>query len=104
MAKVETRPYDSAEFIKTPEDVALFLDEAFLGAREDNDPGLITAALGAVARSQGMAVIAERTGRSRETLYRTLSADGNPTLTTLVDVLEVLGLRLAVAPIEPKAA
>lgn len=104
MSDVKTRPFDAAEFLNTPDDVALFLDEAFRGAREDNDPGLITQALGAVARSKGMTAIAEQTGRSRESLYRAFSASGNPTLSTLISVLESLGLRLTVVPVEPKIA
>jgi probable addiction module antidote protein len=103
MGKIETRLWDAAEFLNTPEDVAMILEEAFIGAREDNDPGLIADALGVVARSQGMSAIAEKTGRSRESLYRALSADGNPTLSTLVEVLDALGLRLAVAPVDGPA-
>jgi|CXWL01.1.fsa_nt_gi probable addiction module antidote protein len=107
MSRIKTRAFDAAEYLKTPEeylktpeDVVLFLDEAFLGAREDNDPGLIAHALGVVARSKGMTAIAEQTGRSRESLYRAFSADGNPTLSTLIGVLETLGLRLTVVPVE----
>ncbi len=75
--------------------MALYL-EAVL---EDGDPALLAAALGDIARAQGMAQIAQRTGLSRETLYRTLSDKGNPQLTTLMAVLKALGLTLTVAPV-----
>ncbi|MES1156482.1 MAG: addiction module antidote protein [Alphaproteobacteria bacterium] len=101
MAKVETSLWDAAEFIETPEDVALYLEAAFDEAADANDPGLIAHALGVVARSKGMAKIAEATGRSREQLYRSLSAEGNPTLATIMEVLRSLGVRLKVAPLEP---
>ena len=97
---IETHPYDAAEFITTEEDAVATLEAAF----EDGDPAVIAKMLGAVARSHGMTEIAKRAGKSREALYKALSADGNPTLSTLVAVLESLGLRLAVVPLGPKAA
>jgi probable addiction module antidote protein len=103
-SKVEFRPYDAAEYIETPSDVAHYLEAAFEAAFEDDDPRLIAAMLGDIARSKGMATIAEETGLSRETLYRALSADGNPTLVTLHGVLKSLGLRLAAIPIAPSKA
>mgnify|MGYP000856150973 CR=1 FL=1 len=60
------------------------------------DAQIIAATLGDIARSQGMAMIAERTGLAREALYKSLSADGNPRLTTLLSVLKAMGLRLSV--------
>lgn len=90
--KAKFSAYDAADYINTPEDVVAFLDAAF----EDGDPGVIAAMIGAVARSKGMSAIAEQTGRSRESLYRALSTEGNPTLSTLVEVLKALGLRLSV--------
>lgn len=90
--KANFKPYDVADYINTPEDIVAYLDAAF----EDGDPAVISAMIGAVARSKGMSAIAEQTGRSREALYRALSAEGNPTLSTLIDVLKALGLRLSV--------
>jgi probable addiction module antidote protein len=95
MDKIETSIYDPAEYIVTEEDVILHLEAAF----EDGHPGVISEIIGAVARSQGMAVIAAKTGLSRESLYRTLSPKGNPKLSTLVEVLAALGLRLSVVPL-----
>ena len=92
MSKPTTRAYDSADYIDSPEAVAAFLDAAL----EDGDAQIIAATLGDIARSRGMAMIAERTGLAREALYKSLSADGNPRLTTLLGVLKAMGLRLSV--------
>ncbi|KMO22523.1 addiction module antidote protein [Methylobacterium platani] len=92
---LETVPWDITDSLDTPERVALYL-EAVL---EDGVPALLAAALGDIARAQGVAQIAQRTGLSRETLYRTLSDKGNPQLTTLMAVLKALGLKLTVAPV-----
>jgi probable addiction module antidote protein len=92
MSKVTTRPYDSADYIDSPEAAAAFLEAAL----EDGDAQVIAATLGDIARSQGMAMIAERTGLAREALYKSLSADGNPRLTTLLGVLKAMGLRLSI--------
>lgn len=82
-----------AERIRTPDDAAHYLDAVLA----DGDASEIAEALGVVARSQGMAAIAEQSGLSRETLYRTLSDAGNPRLGTLLGVLRAMGLRLSVA-------
>lgn len=91
---LETRPYDTAEHLNTEEDVVLYI-EAIL---EENDPALFAHALGIVARARGMAQTAHETGRSRESLYRSLSDKGDPQLSTLMGVLRALGLRLGVRP------
>jgi len=91
---LETVPWDIADSLDTPERVALYL-EAVL---EDGDPALVTAAIGDIARAQGMTQTAQRTGLSRESLYRTLSDKGNLQLTMLMAVLKALGLKLTVAP------
>jgi probable addiction module antidote protein len=96
---LETRPYDTAEHLRTQEDIVLYI-EAVL---EDGDPALVADAIGVVARARGMAQIAQETGRSREQLYRTLSERGNPQLDTLMGVLKAIGLRLSVKPIETEA-
>ena len=100
MSKVPTRPYDSADYIDSPEAVAAYLDAAL----EDGDPQVIASTLGDIARSKGMAMIAARTGLAREALYKSLSADGNPRLTTLVSVLKAMGLRLSITVDEHAAA
>ena len=88
-------PYRAADYLKTDADRAAYL-EALL---EDGDSRVLTIGLRDLAESAGgMAMIAKRTGLSRETLYRTLSASGNPRLDTLSALLHALGLRLSVTP------
>jgi probable addiction module antidote protein len=94
---VKTYPFDAAEHINTPEDVAAFLQAAFDEAFEADDPGFVAHALGIVARSKGMAKIADKAGRSREQLYKSLSLDGNPTLATTISVMRELGVKLTAA-------
>lgn len=94
MAKVETKPWDAADYIETPDDVVAALQAAFDEAAEFDDPGVVAHMLGVIARSKSMSEIAKRTGRSREQLYKTLSESGNPTLATLMGVTKALGLKL----------
>ena len=63
-------------------------------ALEDGDLGLILATLGDIAHARRMAVVAEETGLGRESLYKSLSADGNPEFATVLNVVSALGLRL----------
>jgi probable addiction module antidote protein len=63
-------------------------------ALEENDPGLIAAALGDIARAKGMTQIAKKTGLGRESLYKALSAEGNPEFSTVLKVIAALGLQL----------
>lgn len=85
-------PFDSADYLNTFEDVTAYL-EAVLEDSQD-DPKVIAAALGAIARSHNLSQIAREAGMSREGLYKALSADGNPTLATVMKVAHALGLRL----------
>jgi probable addiction module antidote protein len=82
--------YDPAEDLSSDEAIATFMAEAF----QTNDPGYIAHALGVVARAKGMAQIAGQTGLSREQLYRSFSAQGNPTLKTTLAVMNALGVQL----------
>jgi probable addiction module antidote protein len=88
--KIRTRPYDSAEYLKTEEDMAAYLEAAL----EEGDPALITHTLGAIARARGMSQIARKTGLGRESLYKALSPEGNPEFSTVLKVVHALGLRL----------
>lgn len=94
-----SRPHDEAVVELLREDPA-FADEYLAVALEEADePGGQEALLWAlrhVAEAQGMAKIAERAGLPRESLYKSLSAKGNPTLKTLLAVLNAAGLRLSV--------
>jgi probable addiction module antidote protein len=92
-------PFRAADYLHGDDDIAGYL-EAVL---EDGDARVVPIALRTVADAVGgMSKLAERTGLSRETLYRTLSDKGNPRLDTLSAILSAFGLRLAVAPMPRK--
>ena len=82
--------YDPADHLNSPEEIEVFLSEAF----STGDSGYIAKAIGVAARAKGMADVARETGLSREQLYRSFSEQGNPTLKTLLVVLQALGLNL----------
>ncbi|GJD44162.1 hypothetical protein AFCDBAGC_2026 [Methylobacterium cerastii] len=86
----ETQPYDSADYLETDEALAEYLTAAF----EEGDTALFRHALGVAARARGMTRIARTSGLSRESLYKALSEDGNPSLDTTVRVLKAMNLRL----------
>ena len=94
--KTETVPYDVAEQLRTPEEMAAYLD-AWFDEYPDDVAG-IARALGTVARAKGMAQIARDTGLSRESLYKALSGEGNPTFATVLKVARALGVKLHVEP------
>ena len=89
---LETTPWDSAELLDTPAAVAAYIEAAL----EEGDPGLLTHALGVAARAKGMSKVAAEAGVTREALYKALSTEGDPRLSTLLGVLSALGLRLEV--------
>jgi len=82
--------YDPAEDLTSNKAIATFMAEAFA----TEDAGYIAHALGVVARAKGMSQIASETGLSREQLYRSFSANGNPTLKTTMAVMKALGIAL----------
>ena len=86
--------YDTAEFLKTPQDIADYLEAVF----EDGEPALISQALGIVARAKGMTSVAKQAGVTREALYKSLSDRGDPTLSTFMGVLKALNIRMAIVP------
>ena len=92
--KTKTTLWDAAEHLKTKEDMATYLACAF----DEGDAALIAAALGDIARAQGMTKIAKRTGLGRESLYKTLSREGNPELATVLKVFNSVGLKLKALP------
>lgn len=91
-SKIRTTPYDVTEYLRTPEDMAAYLD-AWLEEAPDDTAG-IARALGDIARAKGMTQVAKDAGLSRESLYRALSADGNPSFATVLKVLRALGVRI----------
>jgi probable addiction module antidote protein len=90
MAKAKTKRWDPAKHWESEEDMAAYLEAAL----EDGNPALIAAALGDIARAQGMSQIARKTGLGRESLYKALSPDGNPEFSTVLKVVRALRLRL----------
>ncbi len=94
-SSTRTTRYDVAEHLRSPEEMAAYLDAWFEEAPDD--AAGITKALGNIARAKGMSQLARDTGLSRESLYRALSADGNPSFATVLKVAKALGIRLRVA-------
>ncbi|WP_419737065.1 addiction module antidote protein [Pseudomonas sp. COR18] len=84
--------WDSAEYLKTEEDMANYLDACMEEAGDD--PAFIAKALGTLARARGMTHVARESGLSRESLYRALSGEGNPEFGTILKVVRALGLKL----------
>jgi probable addiction module antidote protein len=95
VSKTKTVPYDVAEQLRTPEEMAAYLD-AWLEEAPDDVAG-IARALGDIARAKGMSQVAKEAGLSRESLYRALSADGNPSFATVLKVARALGVKLHAA-------
>lgn len=89
MGATKTRPWDVAEYLAGDDDKLAYLEAAL----EEGDAHLVAAALGDIARATGMTEIARRTGLGRESLYKALSPDGNPELSTVLKVVGALGLR-----------
>ena len=79
---LKTKPFDAAEYLDDPESQAELLSDAF----ESGDAGYIAHALGVVARARGMTEIAREAGVTREALYKALTEDGDPRLSTLLGV------------------
>jgi probable addiction module antidote protein len=92
--KMETVPFDAAEHLGGEAAQIELLDDAFASG----DAGYIAEALGVVARARGMTDVARGAGITREALYRALSVKGDPRLSTLIGVVNALGIRLTVAP------
>jgi probable addiction module antidote protein len=89
--------FDVVDYLKSEKDMAAYLEACFEEAGDD--AAFIAAALGDVARAHGMTEIAAATGLTREGLYKTLSKDGNPSLSAVLKVMKALGMRL-----KPEAA
>ncbi|MEI8299441.1 MAG: addiction module antidote protein [Pseudomonadota bacterium] len=91
-AKTKTVPYDVAEQLRTPEEMAAYLDAWFEEAPDD--AAGIARALGDIARARGMSQVARDAGLSRESLYKALGENGNPSFATILKVARALGVRL----------
>ena len=94
MRRLKVTRWDITDYMKTDESIRGFLEEII----KEDDPALLAAALGDVARAKGMTNIANETGLGRESLYKSLSKTGNPSFATVQKVLSALGLKLSVVP------
>jgi probable addiction module antidote protein len=92
LKKIKLSKLDSAEYLKTDEDMVLYL-EACLDEAGD-DAAFIAKALGTIARAKGMTQLANETGLGRESLYKALSGEGNPSFATILKVMTALGIKL----------
>ena len=91
--KPTTSPYDVAEHLRTPEEMAAYLEACIEEA--DGDAAFIAKALGDIARAQGMTQVARDSGLSRESLYKALSGERSPSFDTILKVVTALGLKLS---------
>lgn len=92
MAKTRTTHYDVAEHLRTPEEMAAYLEACLEEAK--GDAAFIAKALGDIARAKGMSQVARDAGLSRESLYKALSGERSPGFDTILKVIEALGLKL----------
>jgi probable addiction module antidote protein len=92
MAKTITTKYDVAEHLRTPEEMAAYLEACIEEA--NGDAAFIAKALGNIARAKGMTQVARDSGLSRESLYKALSGERSPGFDTILKVVRALGLRL----------
>ena len=99
MAKTPTTRYDVAEHLRTPEEMAAYLEACFEDA--NGDASFIAKALGDIARAKGMTQVARDAGLSRESLYKALSGDRAPGFDTILKVMGALGLKLHAQAIQP---
>jgi probable addiction module antidote protein len=95
MMETKTAPYDVAEFLDTPEEMAAYLEACI--QESDGDAAFIAKALGDIARAKGMTQVARESGLSRESLYKALSGDRIPTFDTILKVISALGFQLSVS-------
>ena len=92
MEKLKTARWDSTEHLKTDEDMIGYLDACLEEAGDE--PAFIAHALGVIARAKGMTELSRETGLGRESLYKALSGEGNPSFATILKVMRALGVKL----------
>jgi len=96
--KTKTTKYDVAEHLRTPEEMAAYLEACM--EESDGDAAFVSKALGDIARAKGMTQIARDSGLSRESLYKALSGERTPTFDTILKVVRALGIELHATPIQ----
>ncbi len=88
---IKTSPYNPLDYLETKEEITEYLNNAFM----DDNPQVFLIALGHLAKQKGMIKVAKETGLNRESLYKSLSGDGNPKFSTISKVTKALGCKLA---------
>ena len=96
MSAIKLTKWDSASYLKDEEDIAAYLQACFEEAPDDAP--FIAKALGTVARARGMTKLAKDAGMGRESLYKALSGEGNPSFSTVMKVVNALGLHFTIQP------
>ena len=94
--KIATTRYDVPEHLRTPEEMAAYLEACMEEA--DGDAAFVARALGNIALAKGMSQVAHDAGLSRESLYKALSGERNPSFDTILKVVGALGLKLHAEP------
>ncbi len=97
---VDVSVWAASDYLKTEADMAAYLNAAV----EEGDPALLQAALGDIAKARGMSGVAREVGVGRESLYKSLSENGNPSFQTIVKVARALGLKMVFQATEPQTA
>ena len=97
MTQLKLRQWDSAEHLKTDEDMALYLEACLQEAGDD--AAFIAKALGHIARAKGMSQLARDTGLGRESLYKALTPGAKPRYDTMLKLLHALGVKLSASPV-----
>ncbi|MBL0353388.1 MAG: putative addiction module antidote protein [Dechloromonas sp.] len=92
MGSIKLKKWDSAEHLRSDEDMAAYLEACMEEAGDD--AAFIAKALGTIARAKGMTQLAKETGLGRESLYKALSGEGNPSFSTILKVVHALGIKL----------
>ena len=92
MRKTKTTRYDVAEHLRTPEEMAAYLEAAL--EESNGDASVVAKAIGDIARAKGMSQVAKDSGLSRESLYKALSGDRSPGIDTILKVIGALGIKL----------
>lgn len=90
--KTVTTKYDVAEHLRTPEEMAAYLEACI--EESNGDAAFIAKALGDIARAKGMSQVARDAGLSRESLYKALSGERAPSFDTILKVISALGIKL----------
>jgi probable addiction module antidote protein len=97
MKKTTTTKYDVAEHLRTPEEMAAYLEACIEESK--GDASFVAKALGDIARAKGMTQVAKKAGLSRESLYKALSGERTPGFDTILKVVHALGIEFHAAPL-----